>query len=345
MPKPEKHNHQSYFEAKAAREAAAQKAGPIRRICQWIVDNQISGSLVTLIAIHAHDTFFSNRSSAFVHLQYKIPHDPLGRYYRGSQDAYFIMYWVAAFTLVRALIMYKVLEPFARWYGVDTEHKVTRFAEQGWLTVYYIVSNTVGLYVMSEGPHWMNTAGYWINYPEGHAQMSFLMKSYYLVQMGFWFQQIFVLLVEEKRKDFVVMGIHHIVTCNLLGWSLYMNYTRIGNAVLCCMDFSDIFLTGTKCIRYLGFERATVFSFAAFILSWVYTRHYLYMKILYSVIFESRVYLDDHMWNPSIGCYYSRPVIYAFAVLLSILQALIIYWFVLVLRIVYRVIFLNNLDD
>ncbi|KAI8325450.1 longevity assurance proteins LAG1/LAC1, partial [Martensiomyces pterosporus] len=274
-----------------------------------------------------------------------IPRDPQERYYRGHKDVFFIIHWVVVFTLARATIMYKVLEPFARWYGVDTARKVTRFAEQGWLTLYYITSNFVGLYVMSQGPHWMSTPHYWINYPEGHAQMSCLMKLYYLIQMGFWFQQIFVLLIEEKRKDFVVMGIHHVVTCNLLGWSLYMNYTRVGNAVLCCMDFSDIFLSGTKCIRYLGFERATVVSFVTFILTWVYTRHYLYFKILYSVVFESKYYLDDDIWNPAIGSYYSRPVIYCFTVLFIILQALIIYWFVLVLRIVYRVIFQNNLDD
>ncbi|KAJ2464258.1 Sphingosine N-acyltransferase lag1, partial [Coemansia sp. RSA 2322] len=281
-----------------------------------------------------------------VHLQHRIPNDSQGRYLRGERDAYFILHWAIVFTFIRATVMYKMLEPFAKWYGVRSLRKLTRFGEQGWLTIYYIISNSVGVYVMYNGPHWLNSRQFWANYPEGHSQMTALMKSYYLVQMGFWFQQIFVLLIEERRKDFVVMFIHHVVTCNLMGWSLFTSYTRVGNAVLCCMDSSDIFLSGTKCMRYLGFERAAVVSFIVFILSWVYTRHYLYFKIMYSVVFESYELLGtDVLWDPANGSFYSRPIIAGFTILLSILQLLIIYWFALVLRIVYRIIFQNNLDD
>ncbi|KAJ2722034.1 Sphingosine N-acyltransferase lag1 [Coemansia sp. Benny D115] len=336
---------QSYFEAQDAKKLAAKRLSPFRRACHWVIDNQIEISLSLLGVMHGYDYFVTKGTSPFVHLQHKIPGDVQGRYYRGKLDVYFIAYWVVMFTLVRALVMYRVLEPFIRWYGVRSQHKITRFGEQGWLTIYYIISNAAGVYVMSQGPHWMNTREFWADYPEGHRQMSALMKSYYLVQMGFWFQQIFVLLIEERRKDFVVMGIHHVVTCNLLGWSLYMNYTRVGNAVLCCMDSSDIFLSGTKCIRYLGFENLTRASFVVFILSWVYTRHYLYMKILISVFFESHQVLGFDRWNPEDGAFYNRPIIGAFTVLLSLLQLLIIYWFMLVLRIVYRAIFFQDLDD
>ncbi|KAJ1732438.1 Sphingosine N-acyltransferase lag1 [Coemansia biformis] len=336
---------QSYFEAKAAKEAAARRTTPVARACRWAVDNQAAWSLALLALIHGHDLLLAGNASPLVHLQHKIPGDPQGRYYRGRRDMYFILHWVVVFTLVRVTMMHKVMEPFAKWWGVRSARKLTRFSEQGWLTIYYIVSNSVGLYVMYQEPHWMSMKHFWIDYPEGHRQMTTLMKSYYLVQMGFWFQQIFVLLIEEKRKDFVVMCVHHVVTCNLLGWSLYMNYMRIGNAILCCMDSSDIFLSGTKCLRYLRLEKLSVASFAVFVLSWVYTRHYLYMKMVLSLINHSQLYLDYDNWYPERGSFYNENIVVGFSALLLTLQALIIYWFALVLRIIYRVIFLSNLED
>ncbi|KAJ2083621.1 Sphingosine N-acyltransferase lag1 [Coemansia sp. RSA 988] len=241
--------------------------------------------------------------------------------------------------------MSRLLVPFARWYGVKSARKLTRFGEQGWLTIYYTLSNSAGLYVMYNGPHWMNTGGFWEGYPEGHRQMTALMKIYYLVQMGFWFQQLFVLMIEERRKDFVAMLIHHVVTYNLLGWSLYMNFTRIGNAILCCMDSSDIFLSWTKCLRYMKMDKLSVVGFSIFMMSWIYTRHYLYIKIMLSIIYESRQYIPKDMWHPEKGAYYNTNVQWGFSILLGILQLLIIYWFALVLRIVYRIIFLGNLED
>ncbi|KAJ1885689.1 Sphingosine N-acyltransferase lag1 [Kickxella alabastrina] len=338
---------QSFIKEKAAKleEKKKKKVSLLRKGCHWVVDNQIGLSLALLAVIHGHDYFLAKGTSPFVHLQHKIVDDDQGRYNRGRRDVYYILHWVVAFTLVRATVMYKMLEPFIKWYGVRSQHKVMRFGEQGWLTIYYIFSFATGIYVMAQGPHWMNTMQYWTDYPEGHKQMTPLMKSYYLVQMGFWFQQIFVILIEERRKDFFVMFMHHIVTCNLMGWSLFTNYVRVGNAVLCCMDFSDIFLSGTKCIRYMGFKKLTNVSFVVFILSWVYTRHYLYMKIMYSVYFESQAQLNDHMWEPENLCFYNRPIIYGFTFLLALLQMMIIYWFVLVLRIAYRSVCYSAMED
>ncbi|KAJ2083619.1 Sphingosine N-acyltransferase lag1 [Coemansia sp. RSA 988] len=336
---------QSYFKAKAAKEAAAKQNTPFAKASKWVVDNQERWSLALLAVIHGYDRLVTGATSPFVHLQHRIPGDPEGRYYCGITDIYFILHWTVVFTYIRVVVMSRLLEPFARWYGVKSVRKLTRFGEQGWLAIYYTISNSIGLYVMYNGPHWMNSRSFWEGYPEGHRQMSALMKAYYLVQMGFWFQQIFVLLIEERRKDFVAMFAHHIITCNLLVWSLYVGFTRVGNAILCCMDSSDIFLSATKCLRYLKMDKLSVTSFVVFILSWTYTRHYLYMKILLSLIYESRQYISYDMWDPERNAYFTWPVQWTFIALLATLQLLIIYWFALVMRIVYRIVFLSNLED
>lgn len=94
---------------------------------------------------------------------------------------------------------------------------------------------------MYHSPHWFNTSQYWINYP--HALISGNMKRYYLMQLAFWFQQLYSLHTEKRRKDHLAMLSHHIITITLVGSSYYCNATRVGNAVLCCMDLSDIFLS------------------------------------------------------------------------------------------------------
>ena len=63
------------------------------------------------------------------------------------------------------------------------------------------------------------------------------------MQLGFWFQQIVSLHTEKRRNDHIAMLSHHIITILLVGSSYISNLTRVGNAVLCCMDLCDIFLS------------------------------------------------------------------------------------------------------
>lgn len=93
---------------------------------------------------------------------------------------------------------------------------------------------------MYNSPHWMNTDHYWIGYP--HNKLSGAFKAYYLIQFGFWLQQIYVVNTDMKRKDYIAMLAHHFITCTLIGWSYSCHLTRIGNAILVVMDVADVFL-------------------------------------------------------------------------------------------------------
>lgn len=68
------------------------------------------------------------------------------------------------------------------------------------------------------------------------------MKWYYLVQLAFWLQQILVVNVEEKRKDYAQMFTHHIITSALVIFSYAYYQTKVGNTILCLMDIVDILL-------------------------------------------------------------------------------------------------------
>lgn len=66
------------------------------------------------------------------------------------------------------------------------------------------------------------------------------MKLYYLSQTAFWIQQIFVINIEERRKDHWQMFAHHIITVGLLVFSYGYRQLRTGNAILVLMDIVDL---------------------------------------------------------------------------------------------------------
>ena len=67
-------------------------------------------------------------------------------------------------------------------------------------------------------------------------------KWYYLVQFAFWLQQILVVNIEERRKDYLQMFTHHVITCALIFTSYGYHQTKVGNLILCLMDVVDIVL-------------------------------------------------------------------------------------------------------
>jgi acyl-CoA-dependent ceramide synthase len=150
-----------------------------------------------------------------------------------------------------------------------------------------------------------------------------LLKYYYLLQFSYWLQQMLILIakIEKPRKDYRELVIHvrapfsatltrvslprppsiadgrrrcrrlrprqHWVTLWLIGWSYAVNLTMIGNAVFITMDVSDVFLAIAKCVNYAEGKKSTGFwstvCFAWFVVVWTYLRHWLNIRILWSV--------------------------------------------------------------
>src|ERR1044072_6923554 len=92
---------------------------------------------------------------------------------------------------------------------------------------------------MSKSPHWFDTTHLWKGYP--HAEMSTLFKLYYLLQLSFCIQQIVSIHIHNE-KDYFEMFAHHAIAILFTGCSYLTNFNRVGNAILCTMDLSDIVL-------------------------------------------------------------------------------------------------------
>jgi very-long-chain ceramide synthase len=187
-----------------------------------------------------HFTLDQPYTAKFFELSYYNPSNQ--QYSKGADDWPFVATFVLLFTFLRAFLMRFVFNPFFNYFAPrPTERTATRFAEQAWSAAYYTVSFSVGLYIAYSSPYWSDYREVWGDYPQKESDGLF--KAYYLIETAFWVQQVIVLNIEERRKDFVQMLCHHFVTCALIFLSYAYNVTKVGNAILCIMDFSDILLS------------------------------------------------------------------------------------------------------
>ncbi|KAG6866437.1 hypothetical protein C0991_003955 [Blastosporella zonata] len=270
------------------------------------------------------------------------------RYAKSYYDLVFLAYNIVFFSLVRQLIAVNACRPIAKYFGLRREAKIDRFGEQGYALVYFAFFGAWGYRVMTQLPtNWYETKYFWIDYP--HWDMKPELKRYYLMQMAYWCQQLLVLVLglEKPRKDYNELIAHHFVTIWLVGWSYMLNMTLIGNAVYMSMDIPDAFLAFSKLLNYIQWERAKVYSFLLFFAVWTYFRHYLNIKILWSVWYELPLFMPEEakVWDASKGVYFVWWLRYQVFIPIALLQCINLFWYRLMARILWRAIRTSEADD
>lgn len=210
--------------------------------------------------------------------------------------------------------------------------------EQTYSLIYYGISGPFGLYIMHQTDLWLfRTDTMYRTYPD--LTNEYLYKVFYLGQAAFWTQQasVLVLQLEKPRKDFKELILHHIVTLALIWLSYVFHFTKMGLAVYITMDVSDFFLSLSKALNYLDSSLTPLFLMI-FIAVWIYLRHYINLKILWSVLTEFTT-VGDYTLNfatQQYKCWIAQPIVFT---LLFALQLLNIYWLFLIFRILYRYVF------
>ncbi|RDW94697.1 LAG1-domain-containing protein [Coleophoma crateriformis] len=302
---------------------------------------------VALYAIHPNE---SNPIHHFIFLSYPIPADansepgtPI-QYGKGLWDLAFVAFYIIVLSFTREFIMQKVLRPLARRSGLKSRAKQSRFMEQMYTAIYFGFLGPAGMYIMSRTPVWyFNTVGMYENFPHKTHEAGF--KFYYLFQAAYWAQQAIVLLLgmEKPRKDFKELVGHHIVSLILIFCSYRFHFTYMGIAVFITHDISDFFLATSKTLNYLDHPLVGPY-FAFFIAVWVYLRHYINLKILWSEFHEFKT-VGPYELDWAAGqfkCTLSHVISTG---LLASLQALNLFWLFYIFRIAYRFVFLNVAED
>ncbi|KAJ6446905.1 sphingosine N-acyltransferase lac1 [Purpureocillium lavendulum] len=322
--------------------------------------------LALLFLAHTFIPKARSHTRKFFHLAYH--REQTGRYGIGSDDAYFITFCIVLFTGLRAGIMEYILAPFARLQGVTKRKTLTRFSEQAWLLVYYCFFWTLGVYIYSTSPHFMNMRELWTGWPD--REMDGLMKGYVLAQWAFWLQQIIVINIEERRKDHWQMFSHHIITTALISSCYFYHFTRVGNFILVIMDVVDLFFPVAKCLKYTGHNTLCDVFFGIFMVSWFIARHIFYIMGCWSVYAHTPIvmqygcfrgssaelvgpedtppglsYLIEPFLNSTGRVCYNNTVKWAFLTPLLLLQAITIVWFTMIVRVAIKVIRGDGAED
>ncbi|EJT70990.1 hypothetical protein GGTG_12011 [Gaeumannomyces tritici R3-111a-1] len=343
--------------------------GPLKNFTRWCVDNQIGLSL-NLLALLALTHFFFPKSREYTSKFFSSSHynPKTEKYTIGNDDGYQLLFWVVAFTGIRASVMEYALAPFAKWHGLKKRKTVTRFSEQGWLIAYYAVFWPLGMYIYLNSEYYMNMRNLWTAWPS--REVDGLMKGYMLAQLAFWMQQILVINIEERRKDHWQMFAHHIITVTLIYSSWRYGYTRVGNLILILMDGVDIVFSSAKCLKYLGYNRACDVFFGLFMVSWVLARHVAYLMVCYSVYRDASIemggqcwrdtprgrdgplpkpngfiYMVEPLWDPEAIVCFDQSVKWGFLSVLLMLQGITLVWLMAIFRVAVKVIRGTGAED
>ncbi|KAF4454106.1 acyl-CoA-dependent ceramide synthase [Fusarium austroafricanum] len=302
--------------------------------------------LVFFLVGYAINPTESNPIHHFIFLSYKLPQDnpnEPAQYGKGRWDIAFVSFYTIVLSFTREFIMQELLSPLARYYNL-TRGKKARFMEQVYTAIYFGVLGPVGLWVMSHTPVWyFNTYGMYEGFP--HRTHLAPVKFYYLFEAAYWAQQAIVLLLgmEKPRKDFKELVGHHIVTLGLIGLSYRFHFTYIGLAVYVTHDISDFFLATSKTLNYIDSPLVGPY-FGVFMVAWIYLRHYLNLKIIWSLLteFETVGPFELNWETQQYKCRIAQVITFA---LLSSLQALNLFWLFCIVRIAWRFISQNDLQD
>ncbi|KAF2807258.1 longevity assurance proteins LAG1/LAC1 [Mytilinidion resinicola] len=265
-----------------------------------ICEHQIGLSVNLLLLLFLSHLMFPRirwRTQKFFHLSYY--NEESGMYTSGIDDLSYVAFWIVVFTGLRASVMDYILHPLASLGGINRPRDVVRFVEQAWLIVYYSVIWPMGMYIVYNSSYWFNLREMWTNWPI--AQMDGLFKWYYLVQFAFWLQQILVVNIEERRKDYAQYLAHHIITSALMFMSYGYYQMRVGTVILSCMDVVDIILSAAKMLKYLGFDGICDYIFGLFMATWVVARHGFYLSICWSLYAHTPTSLPSACYNSDTG--------------------------------------------
>ncbi|XP_063056218.1 ceramide synthase 2-like [Engraulis encrasicolus] len=213
----------------------------------------------------------------------------------------------------------------------DKPSNTKKFCEASWRFLFYFVAFSAGLASLIDTPWFWDHRECWQGFPKQPVAEAHYW--YYIMELGFYWSLLLCVSVDVKRKDFKEQIIHHIATILLISFSYCGNYVRVGTLVMLVHDSSDFLLESAKMFNYAGWRKTCDVLFVLFSGIFLVTRLIVFpSRIVYTTMVDS---LD--FFNPFFGYYF-------FNALLLVLQALHIFWAYLILRMVYKFVFLGKVD-
>jgi len=238
------------------------------------------------------------------------------------------------------------------FYGFRGRSKVKSVAETSWRFTWYSFIWAFGLFVLSDQPQFYDTNECFRDWP--HHPISDNVWWYYILSLSFyWSLLVSQFACDIQRSDFWEMVLHHLVTILLLSMSFGVNFIRVGTLILISHDTADIFLELGKLFKYADGElgKGKTFwgtilhiDFALLLVVWIGTRLYYFpVHIIQTMITKGpELIQENYTWTDL----FQRPIMpRVVLVMLCILLVLHLYWTVILLKIAWKGLTRNGVDD
>uniref|UniRef100_W5MA46 Ceramide synthase 4b n=1 Tax=Lepisosteus oculatus TaxID=7918 RepID=W5MA46_LEPOC len=220
---------------------------------------------------------------------------------------------------------------FRRRRNQDRPSNTKKFCEACWRFTFYLLAFGAGLAVLIDKPWFWDQTHCWIGYPQ--QPLLNCHYWYYMIELGFYWSLLLCISVDVKRKDFKEQVIHHIATIFLISFSYCANYIRVGALVMLVHDSSDFLLESAKMFNYANWKKTCDTLFVIFAVVFLVSRLVVFpCKVIHTTLF-----LSMEVFQPFFGYYF-------FNFLLLVLQALHVFWAWLILRMVYKFVFLGKVE-
>lgn len=225
-----------------------------------------------------------------------------------------------------------------------------KWKDQAWQLVIHASMSVWEVRLLSQNPQWWaDPSTCFKPCPADAGQFSDELQLFYVLQLSLWiWTGVSCKWLEERRKDYVEMMMHHVLTVWLILNSFVGNELPIGLVVLACHDISDIALDLMKMANYLKVEGAHGFFITELCflvntcVTWPYFRLYVFPAfVIHGVAIGyhkncATNFPGEPLKNPFMpeqpGSYWESTL------MLSALFVLHCFWFFLLIKIAYKLI-------
>ena len=155
------------------------------------------------------------------------------------------------------------------------------------------------------------------------------LKIFYMIATSYYVASFFFVMVRPKKKDFVEMAFHHVVTASLLLLSYTTGYMRIGMVVMYLHDIFDPFMLFAKCTHYANIPVLPDVSFALCAVAFAVPRLYFYpiaIHYAWSGVCVGSASCPGGVWDKT-------RVEFSLIGLLVALLPIHVFWFIMILKV------------
>lgn len=252
----------------------------------------------------------------------------------------------------------------------NNEERIVKFGEYVFRFFYHFAVSCFGLWYFWDKPWWDEGKGgvetVFIGHP--HHPVDVGMTWYYLLQCAYNIEAMLSLMelsftfelqsmiknskVQSPLKiswsptcrgDFPEMFVHHIITNLLVIGSSHCRYTRIGSMVFMVHDISDVPVDMSKLANFMKWKVATITSFFLLLVTWVVARLYILPFVIVKGVFDYASRL--HEVETLIDAKYYMILFPVFKGLLLGITSLHVFWFMILVRILLRLVMKGERHD